>query len=932
LGRLLSGTLLVLLIGGLLLAQPPKKDAPEQEDPKSKPVKKLPGEDDDTKKKPLKKVPTEDDDPPPKPPAKKPADEPKKAPPKKVVEEEEGKSKPPKKVVEEEEAKGGRAFKPLTGNDTIDLSAELQATRHPELVPFFNAIVHPHDRLQHREDGWLNAMPVPIFIGDRPNREPFSYKLMERDGKPNRIGYGAARDQVLQAQHYEQIILDRCRDLLSKKLERKTSDPSFLSRIEQYVVVEKAILAGLKFHDSARERGIRKGTGWDKVKSDLNAMLLEALLEQLGARTDAAKTKAELNQAADLAARIAETFPNDKRAQISVVLWRMNRTVEALAGDRDEVYIQARDKFVAMERQYSRIGETADSLKPLREQLEQRAKLLLDRAKQVAANEDGRAMALRLLENASRIWPDTPGLQDYQLELSRAFRLLTVGVRSLPERMSPFAARTDSDRWATELIFESLVQSVPDARVGLGYRAVLADRLPRLIPLGREFRLAKGTSWTGKGAAGEVTTTDVRDTLIFLKENKGLRAAEGIELLDRPQLEDPTRLPLRLEHGYIDPLSLMTFKVIPMGWLREKKLLPTDEGFAQQPIGSGPFIAMGRKIEDNKEYAVFRSNPAYSRRTGRIGMPRIQEIRFVVSPADPTADLQAGKLDLILDPPTETVTALRNPDKNLSREITDVALPSRRIWILAMNHRKVELGGDEGKPLRRALGHAIDRKKALDAVFRAGTSYHRELSGPFPPETWACPTNPEPTPLFSVDRAQTFAKQAKGAPFRLTLKHSTDPRSVKACAEIKQQVDALALSIELVLTPMPEAELFKAVWIDHDYELAYIPLDYSSYMFWLGGIFDPEARGRGDRNFLGYDPDPTYLKMLQDVRSRRDFSEVRKYTHLLHHSFAERMPFVPLWQLDTHAIVSQKLVTVPVAAQLDPLTVFDQSELWRLER
>ena len=55
-------------------------------------------------------------------------------------------------------------------------------------------------------------------------------------------------------------------------------------------------------------------------------------------------------------------------------------------------------------------------------------------------------------------------------------QLLAVGARVFPERLSPVTARFDSERQAVELLFEGLLEEVPDpaggANAGTGLGAV----------------------------------------------------------------------------------------------------------------------------------------------------------------------------------------------------------------------------------------------------------------------------------------------------------------------------------------------------------------------------------------------------------------------------------------------------------------------------
>ena len=77
------------------------------------------------------------------------------------------------------------------------------------------------------------------------------------------------------------------------------------------------------------------------------------------------------------------------------------------------------------------------------------------------------------------------------------FGLLALGLRTqekeerdLPIYLSPARARTESERQAVELLFESLIELGTEADGGR-YRPVLALGRPQMIPLGRLFRLPR---------------------------------------------------------------------------------------------------------------------------------------------------------------------------------------------------------------------------------------------------------------------------------------------------------------------------------------------------------------------------------------------------------------------------------------------------------
>jgi ABC-type oligopeptide transport system substrate-binding subunit len=120
--------------------------------------------------------------------------------------------------------------------------------------------------------------------------------------------------------------------------------------------------------------------------------------------------------------------------------------------------------------------------------------------------------------------------------------------------------------------------------------------------------------------------------------------------------------------------------------------------------------------------------------------------------------------------------------------------------------------------------------------------------------------------------------------------------------------------------------------VEHNYDLAYMAYDYRNDIYSLRALFDAEATGRGERDFLGYVPDSRISQLMDRINSTRDWGKVTEAAHQLADPFEAAMPFIPLWQLDFHVVKSQKLETAPATGELDPRTIFDMVEEWRLNR
>src|SRR5262249_33293195 len=281
---------------------------------------------------------------------------------------------------------------------------------------------------------------------------------------------------------------------------------------------------------------------------------------------------------------------------------------------------------------------------------------------------------------------------------------------------------------------------------------------------------------------------------------------------------------------------------------------------------------------------------------GRSDLPRLREIQFFQTD-DPVKDLKNGSLDFIPDLPADKVKAVQEAAKTYK---VLGPMPNRRIYFLAVNSGNPVLANADA---RKAIAHAIDRKKLLDDFFRAGLgeNVHRVLNGPFPPNSWAC----DPALTYNQARAQSHKKRAGAAmeDVELSLKYpNNDPQVARAMEALRGQLQD-QVGIKLKMEPMPPAALRLDVEATQRYDLAYYHYDYGSEMYWLLPLFQPSGVGVTGTNFLNYENDGALIAQFQQINVRCEFKEVQKCNHVLHGMFFDKMPFVPLWQLDTFAVL-----------------------------
>jgi ABC-type oligopeptide transport system substrate-binding subunit len=235
--------------------------------------------------------------------------------------------------------------------------------------------------------------------------------------------------------------------------------------------------------------------------------------------------------------------------------------------------------------------------------------------------------------------------------------------------------------------------------------------------------------------------------------------------------------------------------------------------------------------------------------------------------------------------------------------------------------------------LRQAISSAIDREKILTDCFRERQpQFHRALTGPYPPGSWACDSKFKVEGMFNLDHAKTKAQVARNdrsTRVKITLKYpDNDPAVARACKVIREQLKALDINLELIA--LEPRKLHDDVEVKQDYDLAYYHWDYSSQAYSLSPLFDRNSAGPGGRNYMDYKDENAILDgYLQDMMTHRDFRTLQRLAHDVHARINDRLPFIPLWQLDMHIAIHESL-TMPAVP--DPLRVFGDVEQWSLEK
>ena len=425
-----------------------------------------------------------------------------------------------------------------------------------------------------------------------------------------------------------------------------------------------------------------------------------------------------------------------------------------------------------------------------------------------------------------------------------------------------------------------------------------------------------------------MTAEDLRWSWAKLNARAGRPGAEvGEQIREIVAKGNECRLVFR--GGQLDPLALATFKVIPSG--RED-----DEAFGDTPSAADrSFTRAADPIRAGSMPCLRRTAP-YGLRAGHPNQPRLTEVRLLrrATPS-PTSSAERSiwcsarsparwRKSTILGRRTKISRTPRLEAVVSGRDLNVQTLPSRRIYYLAVNH--AYRPSAETPASRRAC--CLRHSQRTDPDRLLSRRLHGRIIGArrsVPPNTWPCSplvvkgrstTRPGQKASATPPNCAAVGKDWPGRTRELKLKYPAgDPLIEKACKMICEQVEAVKPEFTLTPVAVPPEKLWKQIEFDNDFDLAFRHYDYADDWFSLSGLLDPSAPpGHGSRNFMAYKPSEFFGPVLARCQDRRDFGELREAMHKLHAEFVEELPFIPLWHLDTHVLMSQKLETRPPAA------------------
>ena len=203
----------------------------------------------------------------------------------------------------------------------------------------------------------------------------------------------------------------------------------------------------------------------------------------------------------------------------------------------------------------------------------------------------------------------------------------------------------------------------------------------------------------------ELSSADVKATFERLMdpETSSPKANEfdSVEAVETP---DEQTVVMQLSEPYAPLLSTLA-----SGWgaILPKSLIDSGHDFANQPVGTGPFV-FEEWVRDNR--IVMSKNSSY----WMADLPRVDRVvmNIIVEPSVQVQGLVAGDLDIIDTVPTEEIGMLEeNKETTIMRDLAAL------VMVLAMNTEREPLNQVS---VRQAISQAIDKQAALDTAYGGG--------------------------------------------------------------------------------------------------------------------------------------------------------------------------------------------------------------------
>ncbi len=447
---------------------------------------------------------------------------------------------------------------------------------------------------------------------------------------------------------------------------------------------------------------------------------------------------------------------------------------------------------------------------------------------------------------------------------------IVVGLEANPTSLDPRMATGAAALRIIPLLFDSLVTLDPAGRVV----PELAVSWENPSPTEYLFHLRKGVRFHD---GRELAAADVEYTYNFVRDSDNHSPNRGaLEMMTAVEALDSGRVRFRLREPFASFLNSLTLGIVPAH-------LGDREGFADAPVGSGPFRWGEWKIG---EKIILTANPAYWERR-----PELERVEFRIIENETTRLLEAerGGVNLLWNNiPPYAVGSLREIPG-----LTVRTRPGITYQYLGFNLQDPLL---RDVAVRRAVAHAVDRERIVRHIL---SGHGRPATGILAPENWAYEPNVRTYP-HDPDEARRLLDNDGHAPgeggwrFSLSYKTSTN-RQANETAELIAE-DLAAVGIKVVRRSFEWGTFYGDIKAGNFqlYSLRWVGItdpDILHYIFHSRSV-PPAGANRGRY------ANPEVDRLLEESRRELDTELRRRLFSRLQKILAEDCVYVSLWHPD----------------------------------
>ncbi len=397
-----------------------------------------------------------------------------------------------------------------------------------------------------------------------------------------------------------------------------------------------------------------------------------------------------------------------------------------------------------------------------------------------------------------------------------AGRRLVVAADSEPRNLNPAIVASNGVFFIASKVIEPLAEASHDGEDGLAPRLAVSWEGSG-DGLSATFRLREGVRWHD---GVPFTSADVAFSALKVwkpLQNLGRLVFANLDAVDTP--DDHTVI---LRFSKPTPFQLIRNALPVVSSVVAKHVFENEADIAasplnNRPVGTGPF----RFVEHRPgEYYLLERNPDY----WGEGEPHLDAIVFRVLPdrAAAAGALEAGEIDLAAFSQVP-LTDLDRISKVEGIEVHTDGYEALTYQLgIEINHRREALGDLR---VRQAIAHAIDRDFVVRTIFLGHAQASTGIVPKNAPEFYEPEVDAHP---FDVDKANALLDEAghprgaNGVRFALRLLPAPYFTETRQFGDYLRQALA-AVGIDATVVNNDAAAHQKAVYTDHDFDLAVVP-------------------------------------------------------------------------------------------------------------